>query len=208
MKAPPSASSMIKLVATLLIGLIAGGGSVFAVQTLGNGVASAKVDASGALELQKAAAVVGTQPEPTDQSRESHRQQAEDASGLSDREREVLKRLANLPDLPVVNAPSFDIKALSVPVNTSARTAKSPAHHTPAPPAAPEQPAGESVIARIQVVSVEKGRVFYRSVDDNIHTARAGERLLGINGRVLSVDEHGAELQIDGQRMRVAANTM
>lgn len=125
---------------------------------------------------------------------------------LTDRERQVLARLASLPDLPLVQAPAFDVKVQNAPAATKTSTAKVAAAKKPA--AEPAPPAGESVIARIQVVSVEKGRVFYRSVDDQMHTARVGERLLGVNGRVIAIDEHGAELQIEGQRMRVAANNM
>jgi hypothetical protein len=126
---------------------------------------------------------------------------------LTERERKVLARLASLPDLPVVKSPAFDVKVQNAPVAKNA-AASGPAATPKASPAAPPQPAGEFVIARIQVVSVENGRVFYRSVDDQMHTAAVGERLLGVNGRVIAIDEHGAELQIDGQRMRVAANNM
>jgi hypothetical protein len=121
-----------------------------------------------------------------------------EAPELTARERLVLARLAQLPDLPVVQTPAFDVKVMEA----AARTAVS------AKTAARAVSAGESVIARIQVVSVERGRVFYRSVDEQMHTARVGERLLGVNGRVVGIDEHGADLQIDGQRMRVAANSL
>jgi hypothetical protein len=130
---------------------------------------------------------------------------------LTERERQVLARLASLPDLPVVQAPAFDVKIQNSPSepNALAKQGAKVANATaPTAVTPPPAPAGESVIARIQVVSVEDGRVFYRSVDDVMHTARAGERLLGVNGRVIAVDKHGAELQIDGQRMRVAANNM
>lgn len=125
---------------------------------------------------------------------------------LTDRERAVLARLASLPDLPVVKVPAFDVKVQSAPPHASRQAAGKPVLNKTE--AANPQPSGESVIARIQVVSVEKNRVFYRSVDDQMHTAKVGERLLGVNGSVLQIDSEGALLLIDGQRMRVAANNM
>ena len=199
---PPSSLSKTKLAVTLLVGLVAGGAGVFAIQTVGLSLGG---------EEQAAGHAPVIAPEPADDPIEAVTVETSSAAdpsreiALSDREREVLKRLASLPDLPLVKTPAFDIQ---VQTAVPAKVANSPSGGAPQTPAAKPQPAGESVIARIQVVSVEKGRVFYRSVDDNIHTARAGDRLLGVNGRVLKIDEHGAELQIDGHRMRVAANNM
>jgi len=117
---------------------------------------------------------------------------------LTARERAVIARLASLPDLPIVQAPAFDVKVVEAATRTAA-VAKT---------AASAAAVGHSVMAHIQVVSVEKGRVFYRSVDEQMHTARVGERLLGVNGRVVGIDERGADLQIDGQHLRVVANNL
>lgn len=120
---------------------------------------------------------------------------------LTERERAVLKRLASLPDLPIVEVPAFDVKvsAPEAPIGSAAKEA----HDVPATASS-----GAAVIARIQLVRVGQGRVFYLSVDDQLHTARAGERLLGVNGRVVSVDALGADLQIDGQHVRVRADML
>jgi len=171
-----------KLVAALLLGALGGG----AVVVCGPGLLARERPAASAQPGNLAPVAAGT---PL--------QAAVVEPKLTDRERQVLARLASLPDLPVVQTPAFDVKLNEAPANgpKAASVAARPS-------------VGESVFARIQVVSVEKGRVFYRSVDDQVHTARPGERLLGVNGRVLAVDEQGAELQIDGQRMRVAANNL
>lgn len=187
-----------KLLAASLVGAIAGGAVMVAIltpepQVIYREAASAVTPIATAEAMpviETALSVEGTSAEVK----------------LTDRERQVLARLASLPDLPLVQAPAFDVKVQKAPADTKPSTAKVAAAKKPA--AEPAPPAGESVIARIQVVSVEKGRVFYRSVDDQMHTARVGERLLGVNGRVIAIDEHGAELQIEGQRMRVAANNM
>jgi hypothetical protein len=199
-----------KIAAAMLLSAV-GGGAVVATFFAPNSPAEYRQAASALSPVATAEAmpVIPKQVEPV---RAPH-QEDESATQiqLTDRERQVLARLASLPDLPVVRAPAFDVKVQNAPSapatagKIASATAPGAAKTAETPPPAP---AGESVIARIQVVSVEKGRVFYRSVDDVMHTARAGERLLGVNGRVIAVDEHGAELQIDGQRMRVAANNM
>ena len=175
----------VRLLGALLLGTLAGG-TFMAMPASAPAAATACAIPSAAIPVPA--------PSPP-----APRVDPQDEPALTNREREVLARLARLPDLPVIQAPAFDIKGFEVTAHT--RIAKSAA--VAEPPAG-----GESVIARIQVLSIEKGRVFYRSVDEVLHTAGAGERLLGVNGHVVAVDERGAELQIDGRRMHVAANSL
>lgn len=193
---PKQPTSRARIAGALLVGLVMGGGVVVVVGPQQPQV-NYREAARAVTPLSKAEAMPVVLEKIDPQSSASQQ--------FTDREREVLARLASLPDLPVVQTPAFDVKIQGAPTaKTAAHKPVAAIQKTPAP----TPTTGESVIARIQVVSVENGRVFYRSVDDQMHTARVGERLLGVNGRVIAIDAQGAELQIEGQRMRVAANNM
>jgi len=203
---PLQSASKAMLAATLLVGAIGGGAATAFMSrpAIYEKAAAAVTPVATAEAMPVMSIAPDAQPAPPANPTQEIQ--------LTERERLVIARLANLPDLPVVKAPAFDVKVQNAepPAETKTAAAAPTSAATPEAlkPGAPKQPAGESMIARIQVVSVEKGRVFYRSVDDVMHTARAGDRLLGVNGRVVTIDEHGAELLIDGQRMRVATNNL
>ena len=190
-----------KLVLALTVGILMGAGGVVAALSRAPGVGYREtawaVAPIAATEAKVDAAAARSAPEPSGL--------VSVGVQLTDRERQVLARLASLPDLPIVQPPAFDVKVQAAPASKPQAISAGSAKQVAETPSALR---GESVIARIQVVSVERGRVFYRSVDDQVHIARAGERLLGVNGRVLAIDEHGAELQIDGHRVRVTANNI
>ena len=178
------------LLGSLLLGLVAGGALV--------AVWGAPLHRAPVPVIVPRVSSSDTLPSPRPEA--PARQPMTETLQITAREREVLARLARLPDLPVIQAPAFDIKGPDPAPRAVAAKSETAMQRAPV--------AAQSVIARIQIVSVEKERVFYRSIDDQLHTARAGERLLGVNGRVVAIDEHGAELQIDGQRMRVASDNL
>ena len=126
-----------------------------------------------------------------------------EAPSLGDREKAVLARLAQLPDLPVTREPTFDLPAAQP--SGKPEPAKSGAVNKSPPKAASE---GKALLVQIEVISIENGRIFYRAVDGITHVAKSGERLLGVNGRVISVRKDEADLQINGEKLTVSATNI
>ena len=139
---------------------------------------------------------------------------------LTEKERAVLSRLAQLPDLPLHGEPEFNLPRY--PGASGGRhTAPAAGESTTdisgtAPPqvataaqqtarARKAEPAQEATMIDIEVVAVERGRLYYRALDGMTHVAGPGQRLLGVNGHVVRIRGDQVDLQIDGRALTVSA---
>jgi hypothetical protein len=145
---------------------------------------------------------------------------------LSDRERAVLSRLAQLPDLPMHGEPVFRLTHPGSAANEhapamigvgvrSADTAPARKETHPREGAASELSVTsgarkgpldwEATLVDIEVVAVERGRLYYRAVDGMTHVAAPGQRLLGVDGHVVRIRGDQVDLQINGRALTVSA---